>query len=220
MKVAFEKRKDGRPVARALRAAKRVPVVCYGTNADNAVCSVSAKDLHTLMHSGDVVFQATGDLEGKQVVLKELQRDPVTQLVIHADFLLVDTTHKIEREVPIQLVGEAPALKRGGFVETPYPSLQMEALPQHLPGHIEVSVESLNEVGDHILASDISMPSDVTLLTPPDTPIVIVVAQAAEEEDPVADTEDGGETVPSDSPEADSGDSTDKNKSEGEQPSS
>lgn len=183
MEIAFTTRENSRRTTKNIRTSGRVPVVCYGAKTDSAVCSVSEKDLRNVVQSDEVMFQASGDLKGKQVVLKEIQYDSMTQAIIHADFLFVDATHTIDREIPITLVGEAPALKRGGLVEMTNSAVDVRALPQNLPGHIEVNIDSLAEIGDSILASDLSLSSNVELLTPLETPIVVISAQVEEVEE-------------------------------------
>jgi large subunit ribosomal protein L25 len=116
-----------------------------------------------------------GDKEPRSVFIKEIQRDACTGELLHVDLYQVRKTEKIKVDVPIVLVGEAPAMKAKGFTLThSLTSLSIECLPDKLPPQIEVDLSPLEEVGQAIYVRDISLSPDITVHTDPDQMVVRV----------------------------------------------
>ena len=110
-----------------------------------------------------------GDKQPKTVFIREIQRDALTGQVLHVDFYQVRKTEKIKVDVPIVLVGEAPALKeKGRTLMHGVTSLSIECLPGELPPQIEVDLSHLEEVGQSIYVRDITLSPDITVITDPD----------------------------------------------------
>jgi len=114
-----------------------------------------------------------GDKKSRSVFIKEIQRDAVSGELLHVDFYQVKKTEKVRVDVPIVLVGEAPAMKGKGYNLThSLTSLSIECLPDKLPPQIEVDLSPLEEVGQAIYVRDIALGSDITVHNDPDQMVV------------------------------------------------
>ena len=174
----------GKKVA-TLRRAGRLPAVVYGHGVDSASVSVDAHEFEQLRrHSGP---NALVDLsiDGKQpspVLVSAVQVHPVNRKTLHVDLFLVRMTEELTVDVPLVASGESPAVTlQGGTLLHPIESVRVRALPDHLPQSIEYSVESLTDFDTTIHVRDLTIPSDVTLLTDGDEIIAKVQAPRVEE---------------------------------------
>jgi len=127
-----------------------------------------------------------GDKQPKTVFIREIQRDALTDQLLHVDFYQVRKTEKIKVDVPIVLVGEAPAMKeKGRNLMHGVTSLSIECLPDKLPPQIEVDLSHLEEVGQTIYVRDIALSPDITVMTDPDQLVVKVSEVRVEVEEVV-----------------------------------
>jgi len=104
------------------------------------------------------------------VVVRDMQRHPYKQQILHMDFLRVSATHKLKISLPLHFLGEdeSPAgTTTGVVIQHLVTELEVEALPKDLPDHLEVDLSRL-DAGDAVMLSDISLPSGVELTSPPD----------------------------------------------------
>jgi len=187
-----EVRKDtGKGVARKLRAAGRMPGVVYGRELGPVAVSLDPKVLYkgiTLGHAGmntlfDLRVDGDGDaggIGGKTAMVKELQRDPVSGVLLHADLYTVDVTRTIEVSVPVHLSGKAAGVEMGGILDHSLREVELECLPRAIPDEIVIDVSAL-EVGDSLHVRDLPLPEGVELRSDPDLSVVSVVSPAAEE---------------------------------------
>ena len=182
----------GKGAARRLRAAGRIPGVCYGQSQSQPI-SLDPRALDRLIHrsaSGvntliDLKVEGGGAFDGKKVLLKEMQRDPVTSAPLHADFLAVDLTHTIDVSVPIHVSGVAPGVTMGGILDQVLREVHLECLPDSIPEEIIADVTML-EIGMSIHVRDLPLPANVKLLSDGDLSVVSVTTpKAIEEEVPV-----------------------------------
>ena len=128
-----------------------------------------------------------GDKQPRSVFIKEIQRDVVSGELLHVDFYQVKKTEKIRVDVPIVLVGEAPALKGKGYTLThSFTSLSIECLPDKLPPQVEVDLSPLEEVGQAIYVRDIALSPDITVHNDPDQMVVKVSELYVEKVEEVA----------------------------------
>lgn len=119
-------------------------------------------------------------------LISAIQRHPLDGMVLHADFRKVDLKKKITAVVPLTFVGVSPAVNAGGVILTQTDKVEVEALPQNIPNHIEVDVSVLTEVGNEIKVGDLKIDSTYTIQTEKDKVIVSVTAH--KEESTVAET--------------------------------
>jgi large subunit ribosomal protein L25 len=182
--VAESRTSTGKGVARKLRAAGRIPGVLYGKGRESRPIALDPRALERVLHQSGAGMNTLIDLEmdgGQQVVLvKELQRDPVHGLYLHADLYLVDLTQTIEVSVPLHFVGKAAGTEFGGILDHPLREIEVECLPRAIPDQIEVDVSPL-DVGDSLHVRDLVLPPGVTVTTDLDLAVASVVLPAAEE---------------------------------------
>lgn len=177
----------GRKVKR-LRADGLLPVTVYGKKVDSQNLVVSASDFaKTYMETGEtgLIELAVGS-DLKPVLVHHVQRDPVKNTIFHVEFHQVDLKEKVHANVPLVLVGEAPAVaQKVGVLLTLLSEIEVEALPTDLPEKIEVDVASLAEVGQELKVSDLLAPSGVAVLSDAAISVVKVgelVSKEAEEQ--------------------------------------
>jgi large subunit ribosomal protein L25 len=137
-----------------------------------------------------IAIDVEGDKQPRSVFIREIQREPCSGELLHVDFYQVKRTEKIRADVPIILIGEAPAMKEKGRTLThSLTSLSVESLPDKLPPQIEVDLSPLAEVEDAVFVRDITLDPDVTVITDPDQMVVRVSEARVAEEEVVAEAE-------------------------------
>jgi len=125
-----------------------------------------------------VTLEIEGDKRPKSTFIREIQRDEVSGQLLHVDFYQVKKTEKIKVDIPIVLVGEAPAMKQKGRSLTHgVTSLSIECLPGEVPPQIEVDQSQLEEVEQPIYVKDIILSPGITVSTAPDQ-LVVKVSEA------------------------------------------
>jgi large subunit ribosomal protein L25 len=193
-------------VARKLRASGRIPGICYRRNAESVAVSLDPKELDRLIRNAssgintliDLKVAGGGDFDGRQVLIKELQRDPISGNYLHADLYAVDLKQTIHVSVPIQITGTAIGVTQdGGILDHATRELDVECLPNAIPEEFAVDVSEL-EVGQSLHVRDIKVLEGVEILNDPDVSIVSVVAPAVVEEEAPAEEEEAveGEAAP------------------------
>ncbi len=129
----------------------------------------------------------------RPVLVREIQRDPLTGNLLHVDLYQVKMDEKIEAEVPIILIGKAPALdEKSNMILQELNILNIESLPDKIPANIRVDISTLTAAGQVKRVKDIVIDPDVTVMTNPDTVVVAIMVRHEEkkvEEKPVAEEE-------------------------------
>lgn len=180
----------GKGAARKLRAAGRIPAVCYGQGTDSVLIALEPRTLEKILSRSaagmntliDLVVD--GPLGGRKVLVKELQRDPVSGMPLHADLLAIDVTRRVEVSVPLQITGKAAGVELGGILDQALREVELACLPTAIPEEVQVDVSPL-QLGESLHIRDIPLPEGVELLSDPDLSVVSIVApaeQPAEEE--------------------------------------
>jgi len=162
----------GKKVAKDLRNKGLIPAVVYKGGKDALSLQLSSEDLEGVIHTKageNVIITLEIDGEGKAkpktVLIKEIQRDPIKNKVLHVDFNEISLTETLKVNVPLVSHGEASGVKKdGGILEHIMWELQVECLPTAIPEKIEVDVSNLN-IGDAIYVKDIKAPEGVKILT-------------------------------------------------------
>jgi len=189
-KVVAELRENfGKGFARRLRAAGKIPAVIYGHGTEPQHVALPGHQVSLLIRRANALLDL--DINGKSqlALVKDVQKDPVRQIVEHIDLLVVRKGEKVAVDVPVVVTGE-PFPGTVAMLDNATVSLEVEAT--HIPQNVEVSVEGLED-GTQITAADLTLPSGATLVTEPETLIVAVSVPldtlAAEEEIAEADAE-------------------------------
>lgn len=193
-KIKVEKREIfGKNASRRLRREGMIPAILYGSGSSNVPLTLKKQDVFMILKSDtgeNTVFQVSFDSEIRDVMIKELQRDPVTDEILHADFVHIAMDKAIRVSVPLVSVGEAVGVKtEGGFVDFITRELEVECLPKNIPEHIEMDISGLH-LRHSLKAEDITLPEGVKLITSSDTILVLIEAPLKEEEIEVEEEEE------------------------------
>ncbi len=187
-KVHAEVRENfGKGFARRLRASGKIPAVIYGHGTAPLHVALPGHQVALLIRRANVVLEL--DVNGKEqlTLVKDVQKDPVHQIIEHIDLLVVKKGEKIQVDVPVVVIGEPVA---GTIVNLDSTSIALEVEATHIPEHVEVDVEGLED-GTHITAAEVKLPKGATLVADPDMLVVAInvpsSALAAEEEIAEAD---------------------------------
>ncbi|CAN7265257.1 50S ribosomal protein L25/general stress protein Ctc [Arthrobacter sp. LjRoot78] len=175
-KLAAEVRTEfGKGFARRARMANLIPAVIYGHGADPIHITLPAKATTLAVRTANALL--TLDINGEQhlALVKDIQRNPIKQIVEHLDLLTVRTGEKVTVDVPVHLTGE---LAPGNAYNQEMTVVSLEAEATHLPTAVEVSIEG-RSAGEHIHASDLVLPKGSILLADPDS-LVINISEATE----------------------------------------
>ena len=155
-----------------LRRQDILPVHMYGTGIESQSLQGAGGDLRRLLPQVGtnipVSVQVDGSDDENICFVREVQRHPVTEDLLHIDFIRVDVTQTISAEVPITLIGAAPATQQGGTLLQPLTTLLVEALPMNIPASIEADVSGLDDFEKSIVVRDIVVGDNVTVLTDSD----------------------------------------------------
>jgi len=189
IKLTAEKRptKGTKKELSSLRARLRVPGIVYGEGKPEILIEVAEKDILAARKQGGVNAILHLELGGavETVIVKELQRHPVTERLWHADFQRISLSRKITAKVPLHIKGEAPGVKNsGGVLQHELRELTLKALPANVPQFIEVDISGL-ELHKHILVKELPLGADVEVLEDPEHIVVHVTIAKVEEAEPV-----------------------------------
>jgi large subunit ribosomal protein L25 len=174
----------GKSVTRKLRAQGKVPAVVYGSGIEPTMIVVESLGLAKVLRGGAnalVDLKGAKAIEGKPVLVKEVQRDPLSRKVVHCDLYAVNLKARIDVEVPLHFTGipRGVALD-GGVLEPLLRTLEVSTMPLAIPESIEVDVSNLG-IGDAIHVRDLVLPPDVIVKTDPDVTVTHVVTPRLEE---------------------------------------
>jgi len=185
---AVKRDSNGSANARRLRVSGKIPAVVYG-DIENTPIAVDAHSFWLMVRDfghnfvGDLVID---DAPVQKVLLKDLQYSPAKGDILHADFVAISMTDKLDVSLPIVMVGDAPGAIAGGIVEQILGELQIECLPDDMVENIVVDISEL-EIGDSISVADLKLPKGVVNLTDGALAVVSVAAPR------VGDDEDADE---------------------------
>ncbi len=183
-----------------LRREGKLPGVVYGKTLDQPIpIALDYRSAAKVLRGATASEILDLELEGKviPVLVREKQKDFIKGTLLHVDFQAVSMTETIWAEVPIELEGEAPAVKNYGAVLVQNMDvLEVEALPGDLPERIVLDLGALQEIGDMITVADLVLPPSVKVMADPDEAIVVATAPRTEEEVEGAETMEAGEFEP------------------------
>jgi large subunit ribosomal protein L25 len=167
----------GKRDAKELRYDGKVPAVLYGGPTQTHF-AVSAADLKPVVYTPDVHFI---DIEvagvKSQAVIQDIQFHPLTEKIIHVDFLALDPNKPIAIEIPVKLTGTSPGVKMGGKLVQKLRKLRVKGLPKDHLDNVEVSIEGL-EVGKSVRVGEIKLPNLVITNAAEDTIVSVTTSRA------------------------------------------
>jgi len=168
------------------RAKGLIPAVIYGREVKNESLWIDQLEFSRLLKkSGEstMINLKIDDKEGRNVIIYEIQRDPVSGKIIHSDFFQVKMDEEIETEVELVYVGESPAVKElGGVLVKSLDEVTVKCLPADLPSEINVDISKLKNFDDYIYVKDLPISSKIKLDLDPETVVALVSPPRTEEE--------------------------------------
>lgn len=175
-KIAAEERASfGKGAARKLRAGGKIPAVVYGHGTDPQHLALPGHEVALLLRKANAVLDL--DVAGKSqlVLVKDVQKDPVKQIIEHIDLVVIRKGEKVTVDIPVHVEGESFP---GTIVNLDATTISVEAEATHIPERITVVVEGAEE-GTQIYAKDLELPAGSKLLTDPDVLVINVTVPAA-----------------------------------------
>jgi large subunit ribosomal protein L25 len=173
----------GKEKARKIRAAGSFPAIIYGAGAEPVSLTLNTREAELMlarMHGEKILVDLTYGGKTEKAFVRNVQRDPVTEKLLHIDFFRVDMAREIETKVAVIEVGIAEGVKLGGMLEHGLRQLQIRALPGNIPPHIEVNVSALQQ-GQSIHVRELPPIPGVKVTSPEDAVLFAVIGKAKEE---------------------------------------
>jgi large subunit ribosomal protein L25 len=187
---AKPREESGKEYAKKLRKNGFVPAVLYGPETKTLALEVETKSFLSLLRGGlgenVIITLLLDDKKDSQrkVLVREVQRDPVTGAILHLDFHQISLTKKLTIQVPIHLMGTPVGVDDGGILQHALRDLEIECLPTAIPEKIEVDVSHL-KIGDSVHVADIKV-ENAEILSDSKSSIVSVVPPTVFKEPEVA----------------------------------
>ncbi len=152
----------GKGVARKLRAAGKLPAVCYGMGSGTTSVTADPDALFKLItgpRRRNIVFrlEIKGGATHEYVMVREYQIDPVKRDLVHVDFAVVDPNTKVKVQIPVDAVGRSRGEREGGKLRSVRPQIDLMARPDDIPERIVYDINDLG-LGAALLASEIPLP--------------------------------------------------------------
>jgi large subunit ribosomal protein L25 len=167
----------GKRDAKELRYAGKVPAVLYGGK-DQIHFAIDAPALRDLVYTPEVNFV---DLEigGKktQAIMQDIQFHPLTEKILHIDFLQLFDNKEVTIEIPVKLTGTSPGVKEGGKLVQKLRKLKVKALPKDMPQYVEVSIDELT-VGKSVRVRDLKPKGYLITNVQEDTVVSVIMSRA------------------------------------------
>jgi large subunit ribosomal protein L25 len=175
----------GKASNNALRNAGMIPAVIYGLNEPPVAIAISPKIVARIIASDTglnsmIHLQREGTDIKRHVIIKDVQRHPVTGRLSHVDFMRVDPTHKVRVKVPIRLKGMPQGVKEGGILDFTHREIEVECLPTFIPAHVDINVEHL-KIGESLRLDQVVLDAHLTLHGDAHNVVCSVLGKQAEE---------------------------------------
>ena len=168
----------GKKDAKLLRNNGRVPCVLYGGK-EQIHFSVEEKDFKNIIYTPEVCFVNINiNSNDYRAIVQEAQFHPVTERMLHVDFVELVPQKLITMKIPVKLIGVAPGVLKGGKIATKLKKLKIKASPEFMPDFVNVDISTL-DIGNNVKVNDIKI-ENLELLDPKNTVVVgVYVTRAA-----------------------------------------
>jgi large subunit ribosomal protein L25 len=188
-----------------MRKLGRVPGNVYGMELPPFKVAVSARRINEVLMLGSgqntiLTLSMSGADEKRDVMIRELQRDPVSNGLVHVDFVRVDATKPVQVSIPIRLLGTPEGVKNeGGILDFVHREVLVSCLPSSIPEHVDIDVSALH-LNQNISVAELTLPEGVEILDDSDAIVAVVSASraevsAAEEEAEAAESAEAAEAA-------------------------
>ncbi|MGB0525331.1 MAG: 50S ribosomal protein L25/general stress protein Ctc [Flammeovirgaceae bacterium] len=176
--IGYNRTEIGKKSSKDLRRAGNVPCVMYGGEEGNLHFHSPMILFRDLVYTPEVCF-VNMDIEGKEYkcILQDVQFHPVSEIILHADFLRLYDDVPVMMEIPVKFVGNSPGLQKGGKLSTKLRKIKVKALPKDMPENVEVSLEGL-ELGQSVKVKSVDA-QNYEILSGPNVTIASVTIPRA-----------------------------------------
>jgi large subunit ribosomal protein L25 len=176
-----------------LRQGGLVPAVLYGKDLDPALLQIEEKALTKVLRQAgthQLISLQIGQKKPQMTLARDIQRDVIRYNYLHVDFYAVRMSEKVTAQVPLELVGHAPAVReQGGILTQGLDQVEIECLPSDLVSSIEVNIDGLVEFNDSISVADLTVPDTITILSDPESLVAKIEPPRLVEEEEVEEEE-------------------------------
>jgi len=191
-KVVAELRTSfGKGAARKIRAQDKIPAVLYGHGTEPQHVTLPGHQVLLLTRKANAILELDIDGTPQTTLVKDIQRDPVRQIIEHIDLVVIKLGEKVSVDIPVHVEGEAAP---GTLVSIDANTLSLEVDATKIPQNIVISVEGL-EAGTQIAAGDVVLPDGATLVTEADVLVVNVTAEVEQDLGDEDETPASGDVV-------------------------
>jgi len=184
----------GKGVARKIRAQGKIPAVIYGHGTEPQHVTLPGHETALILRKSNQVLEL--DIQGKSqlALVKDVQKDPVRQIIEHIDLVVVRKGEKVIVDIPVHLEGESAP---GTSVNQDANTVSLEVEATHIPENIVISIEGLEE-GTQILAKDLPLPTGASLVTDEETLIVGITGETEQDlgDELVVESDEAAEAAP------------------------
>lgn len=194
---ASQREAVGNGPSRVLRREGKIPAILYGPKTEPIKLAIDKLDLEPIFKSGAVAQKLLKlDIDGggatRNVMIKEMQKHPVSRSLLHLDFYEVTMDQKLKVMVPVVTTGKSAGVEMGGMLQIIRRELEVLCLPNKVPENVTIDVSDL-EIGDSFHVEDLSLEGDVEVPADTNFTILTILSPQAEEEEEVEDEEMEGE---------------------------
>ncbi|MBT5730575.1 MAG: 50S ribosomal protein L25/general stress protein Ctc [Microbacteriaceae bacterium] len=177
----------GKGAARKLRAAGKIPAVVYGHGAEPLHVAIPAHETTLIARRANALIDLKMTDSQQLVLIKDIQRDPVRQIIEHVDLVIVRKGEKVTVDIAVHIEGDPVS---GTMVQLEHNTISVEAEATHIPESVTVNVDGFAE-GTQVRASDIALPDGSTLVSVAEMLILTVQQPPKAEEAAPAASEEG-----------------------------
>ncbi|BBO71719.1 50S ribosomal protein L25 [Desulfosarcina alkanivorans] len=183
---AIQREAVGNGPSRVLRREGKVPAILYGPKTEAMKLTIDKLDLEPIFKSGSVAQKVLKlEIEGlndkRNVMVKEMQRHPVSQQLLHMDLYEVSMGTKLKVMVPVVVTGKCVGVEMGGMLQIIRRELEVLSLPDQIPDNITIDITDL-DIGDSFHVQDLQLEGDVEIPADVNFTILTILATKAEEE--------------------------------------
>jgi len=189
----------GNGPARVLRRADKIPAILYGAKTEPVKLTIDRMDLDPIFRSGAVAqkllkLQIDGADGGRNVMIKEVQRHPVSQNLLHMDLYEVSMDQKIKVMVPVVASGKSVGVEMGGMLQIIRRELEVFCLPDQIPENITIDITHL-DIGDSFHVEELQLEGDVEVPAEVNFTILTILSTKVEEAEAAEGEEEGVEAA-------------------------
>ena len=182
-KLEIENRKSvGKKASKEIRRSGKIPSILYFRGEKPVSISIDKQLLYHAIKSDQRIYEVEIDSKSQYVMIKEAQYHPITDEIIHVDFMRVRRSEKMTISVPITLIGKPLGVTEGGILSQSMTQIEISCFPTNVPESIEVNVDHL-EINSSVSVADVIVDDeDIEIVSASDLSIASVIPPAVEEE--------------------------------------